>query len=188
MPTTSDRHPASTLRSCVGFSPLASNGQATTVSCSSVAADVDEPSDIHVYFTTEITFDSLLAIDDLSDAREIHLSELSHTGVTRHTGLVHNILGLIGPNAVDVLQRDLNALVVWNIYAGNYGHTVPPFRQYSASIPIIPAFFLSVATLSRCAEADLALPLFVPEIFTHYHHAPLAPDNPALGAPLLHGC
>lgn len=173
MTTTGNRHPASTLRPCVRAGPLAPNGKAATVSRTTVAADVDQPSDVQVDLTTEVAFHPFLAVHDLTNAGEVHLREISHTGVCRHAGLVYDIFGLVRPYPVDVLKRDFNTLVIWNVDSGDYGHTVPPIRQCAASGSV---------------GASLALPLLVPEIFTHYHYTPLAPDNPALSAPLPHGC
>jgi hypothetical protein len=64
------------------------------VSCPSVTADVDESSNVNVNLTTKIAFNPLLAIHYLSDAGEIRLGKISHSGVTCHTSLGYDILGL----------------------------------------------------------------------------------------------
>lgn len=63
--------------------------------------------------TTEVTLDeNVVAGDSLYDLGQLSVGESARAKVRRDTGLLKHLLGSRGPNAVNVAQGGLNALLI----------------------------------------------------------------------------
>src|SRR5690554_5944377 len=60
--------------SCIGLSTLPSNRKAAAVTYTTVATDVPQSLDVHVYFPAKVTFDQELLFNDLADLIGLVLS------------------------------------------------------------------------------------------------------------------
>src|ERR1700733_11452637 len=89
---------------------------------SPVAAEVHEPLNVHGDLTTEITLDHIVAVDHLAQLQHFLVGQLRNPSCLGNRYLVHDFLGLSRTNAVDILQRDHDALVRWYIDASNTSH------------------------------------------------------------------
>ena len=103
---------------------LPADRQTAAVPQAAIAAEIHQPLDIHRDIAPEIALDHVVAVDHLADLQHFLISELRDPARLRNAHLGHDLLGLVWPDAVDVLQRDHDALVGRNIYAGDAGHVV----------------------------------------------------------------
>ena len=94
----------------VGFSPLSADGQFPFVAHSPVAADVDQPLDVHRHFFPEIAFDLLLFLDSLPDLVHFIFGKGLDLLVLVDLDPFKNLYGLGSPDAVNVGQADFDPL------------------------------------------------------------------------------
>src|ERR1700685_299910 len=86
---------------------------------SPVAAEVHEPLNVHGDLTTEITLDHIVAVDHLAQLQHFLVGQLRNPSCLGNRYFMHDFLGLSRTDAVDILQRDHDALVRWYIDASN---------------------------------------------------------------------
>src|SRR4029450_9068107 len=101
----------------VGVGPLPAGWQSFAVTEAAIAAEIHQPLDIELNFAPQIALDHVIAVDDLANLEHLGIRELRHAPLGRQINLAHDILGNLGPDAMDVLQRDHHALVGWQIDA-----------------------------------------------------------------------
>jgi len=99
-----------------------------------VRTDVDQSTNVAVNLAPQIPFDHLLAVNNLTNSRKIRFAEVSHSRVIDYARSVHDIFGLGRADTKYASQRDLDALIVWNIDSRDYRHISP-----SACGPVILA-------------------------------------------------
>ena len=89
-------------------------------------------------FAAKIAFDHVVAVDDFADLQHFGVRELFHAALGRHVNLLADFLGDLLADAMDVLQRDHNALVGRNIYACDTGHVSLLFQRLRcADVPTL---------------------------------------------------
>jgi hypothetical protein len=91
------------------------NGQSTPMPQAPIAANLDEPLDVQVHFSTQVTFDREVLIDVVADSSNLMLGQIFHPSFP---GDAHCICDLFCPsaaNAVHVGKGDLHLFVVWDI-------------------------------------------------------------------------
>src|SRR5215212_2313143 len=104
--------------------PLAAHRQAATVAEAPVRAEVHKPLDVHGHLAAEVALDHVVAVDSLADLQHLGIRELVDPALGRNAHLVGDLLRLPRPDAVDILQRDNDALVGRNIDACDAGHLI----------------------------------------------------------------
>ena len=87
-----------------------------------VAADVDQPLDVHADLAAEVTLDGQVAVDEVAQAVDLLVGQLAHPRVRVDAGLEQQLLARRRADAVDVLQPDLDALVARQVDPGYSGH------------------------------------------------------------------
>ena len=95
----------------VGLGPLAPDGQFLLVPEAPVAADVDQPLDVHGDFLAEVALDLLPFLDDLADLVDLVLGQGLDLLVLVDLGLFEDLVALGPADPVDVGQPDLDPLV-----------------------------------------------------------------------------
>src|SRR5918993_5244796 len=106
----------------IGVGALAANRQAAAVAQATIGAEIHEALDVHGHFAAEIAFHDVVAVDGLTDRQNLGVGELVHAALGRDVDVLDDLLGLLGPDAVDVLKRDHNALAGRDIDACYTGH------------------------------------------------------------------
>src|SRR5690606_5521362 len=101
---------------------LTAHGQAAAVAQAAVAADVHEPLDVELDLAAEVALDLVLAVDDLAQAADLGLGEVLDPGVGRDLGLAEDVAGARGPDAVDVRECRLDALLAREVDASDPSH------------------------------------------------------------------
>ena len=77
----------------------------------------------------KIAFDQIVAVDHFADLQHFLVAQLRHTAVIGNLYLLHDLGGILLADAMDVLERDQDALVGRNIHAGNTGHGLLSCRR-----------------------------------------------------------
>src|SRR5262245_19557892 len=87
-----------------------------------IAAEVHQPLDVDAGLATKIAFDDVVAVNHFTDLQDFSVAELTDATVQRNLHLLHDVPGALLADAMDVLERDEDALVGRDIHAGNTGH------------------------------------------------------------------
>src|SRR5258708_17902010 len=93
-----------------------------------IAADLDQALDVHIHFASEIALDADVAVYELAQAADLIFGEVLDTGVGADPRGGEHLPGGGGPDAIDVGQRDLDALLAGDIYPSDSGHAPGPPR------------------------------------------------------------
>jgi hypothetical protein len=77
-----------------------------------VAAEIHEALDVHGNLGAQITLHLVMGIDDLPNGIHLSIRKVIRLGVPIDAGLIEDLFGRRPPNAVDVCQSNLDALVL----------------------------------------------------------------------------
>jgi hypothetical protein len=108
---------------------LAADRQTLAVTQAAVAAEIHQALDIHSNFATEVALDDVVAVDRLADLQHLGVRQLVDAALGRDANPLADLLGKLGPDAMDVLKRNQNALLRRDIHTSYAGH----FRLLEAS-------------------------------------------------------
>jgi hypothetical protein len=97
------------------------------VSKTAIATDLSQPLDIHVYFTTKIALDHIVAVDVLTEANNLILVKVLHLDIRLNLRRIQDLFTCATADAVDVGQGNYHMLVTWDVYARNTCHGGSPF-------------------------------------------------------------
>src|SRR5579863_255746 len=109
----------------ISVSALPADRQVTTVPVAAVGANLDETFDIHRDFLAQITFHQTFRFDHLANTVDLVLAQVLHLLHGFHFGLIKNAGGARNANAVDVGQRDIDALGAREVNACDTCHVCP---------------------------------------------------------------
>src|SRR5579872_321515 len=135
----------------VGVSALSANRQAAAVSQSPVAAQIHQTLDVHGHFAPQVAFDDVVAVDHFTQLKYFLIGELRNPPRLGDRNLFHDFLGFGIADAMDVLERDHNALVGRYVDARDTSH----FSYSLRPPPAVPAR-LSGMAVSRCSSIALS--------------------------------
>src|SRR5665213_1734313 len=106
----------------VGVGSLTAHRQALAVPQSAIAGQVHQPLDVHRRFAPKVAFDLIVAIDGLADVDHFLIGELVDPPAVLDADPADDLARLGLTDAVNVLQRDDDALVGRNVDACDTGH------------------------------------------------------------------
>ncbi len=92
-----------TLGTGVRFRVLPPDGQVTVVSNTAIAANLNQPLDVKVDLFSDLPFDSVLVVNNLTDTVHFLFREIIHFGGGVYISLRQNLLAQRASNALDVL-------------------------------------------------------------------------------------
>ena len=107
-------------------------GRAPATACDGASPDrrpVHQPLDVDRDLATEVAFDHVVAVNRFANLQNFRIRQLRDPPLGRDVHLLDNLLGLLAPDAVDILKRDDHALVGRNINACDASHSPSPFRR-----------------------------------------------------------
>ena len=87
-----------------------------------VAVDFYHILDVELYFSAEVTLYSVVSLDLVTELSNLSLGKVLCTSVRIDSCLLKDRLSTGLSDAVDIGERDLNALLIWNI---NTSYTSP---------------------------------------------------------------
>ena len=109
----------------IGLGALAADRQTTQGADATIAFDALKAFEVHADFAAEIAFDDVFAfLNGMDDLRELLLAEVLGTDIRIDVGTGQNVFGIARADTVNVAQGDFNALVGWDFYADDAGHTL----------------------------------------------------------------
>src|SRR5512139_1485924 len=130
---------------CIGVSALPANGESFTVAQAAVAAEVHQTLDVQLNLAAQIALDHIVAVNHLADLEHLGVGELRHAPLGRQVNLAHDLPGDLGPDSMDVLKRDHDALVGRQIDARDTSHLASPISTESAERAGFPSPLKGIA-------------------------------------------
>src|SRR3989442_386124 len=121
-----DRLARALAGSRVRMRPLAPNGQVAAVPPPPVAADVDQPLDVHLDVLSQISLDLPLFLGHVTDPPHLVLRQVLDLDVLAYLGLAEDAVAARLTDPVDVGQRHLDPLVLRQVHTGDACHGVSP--------------------------------------------------------------
>ena len=146
----------------IGLGSLPTDRQAPKMPNAAVAFDTLQAFQVHADFSAQITFDDVLAVlDGVNDLRELLLGQILGANAGIDIGLRQNIARIGRTDAIDIAQRDVDALVGRNFNADDTSHKL---------------------------INGLALPLFMPRVGANHADHAFSANNFAIFAKLFNRC
>ena len=109
----------------VGLGALAADGKAAQVPDAAIAFDGLKAFEVHADFAAEIAFDGVFAVlNSVNDLGELGFREILGADARIDVGSSEDIFRVAGADAVNVTQRDFDALVGGNFYSDDAGHVL----------------------------------------------------------------
>src|SRR5712671_4677396 len=130
---------------------LAAHRQAAAMTQAAIAAEIHQTLDVHAGLATQVAFDHIVAIDHFTYLQHLLIAQLRHAAVIGNLDLLHDLGRILLADAVDVLERDQDALVGRDIHAGNTGHGLLSCRRSLAD-----RLFLAIS--GRCPQTRTRRP------------------------------
>jgi hypothetical protein len=110
-------------RASVCLSSLSSDGQAAEVADAAVAFDTLKALEIHTDFAAKVTFDDVFAIlNRVDDLGQLLFAQIFRANGRVNVGLGQDVFRVAGSDAVNVTERDVDALIRRNFYANDTCH------------------------------------------------------------------
>src|SRR6266704_3521399 len=114
---------ARTLASArVGVRPLAPHREVAAVPHPPVAADVDQPLDVHLDVLAQVSFDLALFLDDVADPAHLVLRQVLDLDALAHPRLAEDAIAARPADPEAVGQRDLDPLVLRQVHTVDACH------------------------------------------------------------------
>src|SRR6202012_5401189 len=96
--------------------------QSAAMTQAAIAAEVHQTLDVHAGLAAKVALHLIVAVDHFADLQHFLVGKLRHAAVIGNLYLLQDIGGVLLADAMDVLERDQDALVGRDIHAGNTGH------------------------------------------------------------------
>jgi len=108
----------------IGVRALAADRQALAMAEATIAGEVHQTLDVHRGLATQIAFHGVTGVDRLTDLQHFLVGQVLHAASRREAELGGDFLGLGRANAMNVGQRDFDALVGRDVDTRNTSHCV----------------------------------------------------------------
>ena len=126
-----DRLARTFARAGVGLRALAADGQAAHVADATVTFDALQTLEIHAEFAAQIAFDDIFALlNRVNDLRELRLGQILCADGRINVRAFENDLRVDGANAVNISERNVNAL------AGRYFYTNDACHKFLINLDV----------------------------------------------------
>ena len=107
----------------VGLGALPAHRQAAQVADAAIALDALQALEVHADFAAQVTFDDVFAVlNRVHDLRELLLGQILRPNARVNVRPFENLHGVGRADAVDVAQRNINALVRRNFHTNDTCH------------------------------------------------------------------
>src|SRR5439155_16618846 len=134
-----DRLGRALARARVGVGALAAHRQAATMTQAAIAAEVHQPLDVDAGLTAKVAFDEIVTVDHFADLQDFLVAQLADATIQRDLDLLDDLGRILLADAMNVLERDQNALVGRGIHACNTGHGLLSCRRSLTGRPYVLA-------------------------------------------------
>src|SRR5579871_3649359 len=116
----------------VGVGALAAHRQLLAMAQTPIGAQVHQALDVDCDFAAKVALHHVVAIDRFADLHHFRVRELRDAPLGGNVHLLDDLLGLLRPDPMDILERDHDALVGGNIDACYASHSLK--RSISAAV------------------------------------------------------
>lgn len=107
----------------VGLSALTADGESAQMPHSAITLDALQAFEVHADFPAQIAFDNIFAIlNGVNDLRKLLFRQILGANARVDFGVGQNDFGIARPDAVNVAQGDVDALVGGNFYSDDASH------------------------------------------------------------------
>src|SRR5690606_9178780 len=106
----------------IGVGPLTAHRQSLAVAQAAIAGQIHQPLDVDRGLATQVTLNRVVGVDGLADLQDFLIRQVLHPALTRDAELVGDLDRLGPADAVDVGQRDDNALVGGDVHPRDTCH------------------------------------------------------------------
>src|SRR4030088_2415291 len=144
-----DRLGRALARARVGMGALTAHRQSAAMTQAAIAAEVHQTLDVHAGLATQVAFDQIVAVDHFADLQHFLIAQLRRAAIIGNLDLLQDVGRILLADAMDVLERDQDALVGRNIHAGNTGHGLLSCRRSLAD----QLFFSYLGQVSATANS-----------------------------------
>jgi hypothetical protein len=93
--------------------PLTPDGQRPPMPKTPVASKIHEPFNIHIDFTSQITLDLDVVINNFSDIGNLFLGQIIGVGVETHSGTRQDVLRCGPADTVNIRKGYFGPLIFW---------------------------------------------------------------------------
>src|SRR3569833_2348966 len=101
---------------------LAADRKTFALTQAAIAAEVHESLDVHRHFAAQVAFDHVLTVDQFANLQNLRVGQLRHPPFHRQVEAGHDVIGDLLADAMDILQRDNDALAGRKIDARDTSH------------------------------------------------------------------
>src|ERR1043165_2668188 len=127
-----DRLGRTLARARIGVGALAAHRQAAAMTQAAIAAEIHQTLDVDAGLATKIALDQIVAVDHFADLQNFLVAELADATLRGNLHLLDDLGRVLLADAMDVLERDQDALVGRDIHTGNTGHRLLSCRRSHA--------------------------------------------------------
>src|SRR5262249_35126183 len=106
----------------IGMGPLAAHGQAAAVAQAAVTTKIHQAPDVHGHIAAQVALHHVVAIDRLADLQHFGVGQVIDAALIGDADLLADLLRKPRADAVNILQRDDDALLRWNVHPSNTSH------------------------------------------------------------------
>src|SRR6185312_6270051 len=124
-----DRLGRALARARIGVGALTTHRQAAAMTQAAIAAEVHQTLDVDTGLAAKIALDEIVTVDHFADLQDFLVAQLADATILRDLHLLDDLGRVLLADAMDVLERDQNALVGRDIHAGNTGHGLLSCRR-----------------------------------------------------------
>src|SRR5215467_418891 len=111
-----------TAGSCVGARTLSMHRQVSAMAHATIAANFNQPLDVHIDFAAQVAFNLMFAVDHFTQAVDFFFSQVARPRIRVNVRSIKDLAARGKADPIDVRQRNLNAFVAWNVNAGDSSH------------------------------------------------------------------
>src|ERR1700737_2944684 len=124
-----DRFGRSLARARVGMGALTAHRQSAAMTQAAIAAEIHQTLDVHAGLATQVAFDQIVAVDHFTNLQYFLIAQLIDAAIIGNLHLLQDVGRILLADAMDVLERDQDALVGRDIHTGNTGHGLLSCRR-----------------------------------------------------------
>src|SRR5579875_2446655 len=161
-----------TARARIRAGALSAYRQIAAMAQAAIAANFDQPLDVHIDFAAQVALNFIFAINHLTQTVDLFFSQIPYPRIRVNMRFRQDFAAGRQPNSVDIAQRNFHTLLTWNVNAGNSSHL---------------SLQLRVQAILNNDSRLLALPLLVLGVFTtDHHHNTIASNHSTVFATRFH--
>src|SRR6202049_4379584 len=138
-------------RARVGMGALAAHRQSAAMTQAAIAAEIHQTLDVHAGLATQVAFDQIVAVDHFTNLQYFLIAQLIDAAIIGNLDLLEDVGRILLADAMDVLERDQDALVGRDIHAGNTGHELLSCRR-----SLVERLFFAIS--GRCSQTRTRRP------------------------------